>query len=386
MRRLLFASLLVGAAACTPPPEPTERVAQPIYGGTMATTCQWPTTVLLPDDGCTGTLVHPRIVVTAAHCGTTERQIILGETRNAPARSVRIESCKVFQDENGPSRTDFAYCKLATPVTDVPIVPILMGCETAILKPGQKVIIAGFGDSAANKGYGTKRWAETTINRVGGGRAIQVGGNGIAPCFGDSGGPAFVQLPDGSWRVFGIDSAGLQESCAAGDLMALMHEGVSWIEQQSGIDITPCHDADGTWHPGPDCHGFSLTPDLAGRAWSNGCAEAALSPPLGSCGDPYGGDGGALEDDGGLRADAGARDLALDEGRSPPRPDGPRVIASPDAAPRSKPEPELDADVAPPVKTAHARGCSCELDGRGAGGLSWLPLLALLLRRRRARR
>jgi len=61
--------------------------------------------------------------------------------------------------------------------------------------------------------------------------------------FGDSGGPAFVQLADKSWRVFGIDSEGTGKSCGAGDLMGVMHKAVSWIEQQSGVDITPCHDA-----------------------------------------------------------------------------------------------------------------------------------------------
>jgi hypothetical protein len=293
-------------AACSSEPidlEPTASAPAPIFGGTVATTCQWPTTVLL--NGCTGTLVHPLIVTTAGHCGTNHRTATFGETSNSPgARKVPIESCHVY---NGPRiaghLTDWAFCKLAMPVTDVPIVPILMGCETDILKPGQSVVVAGFGDNTDNgTGFGTKRWVETTINRVDTGQGIQVGGNGKAPCFGDSGGPAFVKLADGSWRVFGVDSSGTGNSCGAGDLMGEIHPAVPWIEQTSGVDVSPCTDADGTWNPSASCTGFSLAPDSTGRTWDNGCAEPITSGREATCGPPFSGDAGV--------SDAGTRDVA----------------------------------------------------------------------------
>src|SRR5439155_7815297 len=132
--------------------------------------------------------------------------------------------------------------------------------------------------------FGTKRWVETTLNEVDTGRSVQVGGMGKAPCFGDSGGPAFVQLADGSWRVFGIDSSGLSGDCRDGDRMALIHPAVPWIEKTSGIDITPCHDADGTWHPSRWCRSFSMAPGSPGRTWTNGCAESGMSGPEETCG------------------------------------------------------------------------------------------------------
>jgi Trypsin len=305
----IAAVLGIALAACSSDPSELDAPASvqaPIFGGQNATMCQWPTTVLL--SGCTGTLVHPLIVTTAGHCGTSHRTATFGETRTSPgARSVPIESCRVY---SGPrisgTLNDWAYCKLAMPVTDVPIAPILMGCEASILMPGQKVVVAGFGDNTDNgTGFGTKRWVETTINRVDTGRGIQVGGMGKAPCFGDSGGPAYVKLADGSWRVFGIDSSGTGDSCGAGDLMALIHPFVPWIEQTSGVDITPCTDADGTWNPSAACTGFSLAPDSTGRTWSNGCAEPITSGPEATCGPPSGGDGGVF--DAGIR-DTGARD------------------------------------------------------------------------------
>jgi len=393
--RAPFLLALVVALACTAEPTPIEVTERPIVGGQTATTCQWPTTVLL--SGCTGTLVHPLIVTTAAHCGTGHRMATFGETSAMAARRVPIEYCKVFQ-KSGSDGTDFAFCKLRTPVTDVPIAPPLMGCEIDVLKVGTKVVVAGFGDNNdRNGGFGTKRWVETTINRLDSGRGAQIGGMGKAPCYGDSGGPAFVKLGDGSWRAFGIDSSGLADSCNAGDIMAMIWKAVPWIEEQSGVDISPCHDADGKWNPGPDCHGFSMDPLATGRAWANGCAEPTLSPPATTCGmagTP--GDGGYTLPDasaGDARAsDAGdaraSRDVSPDlapdgeapgEDAAPARPDARAVVE--DSA-----EPPAEEDSG--VVAGHVSpkgGCSCAV-GERAGrvpALSLILLVAICLVRRR---
>jgi hypothetical protein len=386
--------LMLAAVACAGDPDrAVEGTSQPIVGGQTATTCQWPTTVLL--SGCTGTLVHPQIITTAAHCGTNHRMATFGETNGSPARRVAIESCKVFQGENGPDATDFAFCKLRTPVTDVPIIPPLMGCEVDALKVGTKVIVAGFGDNNdRNGGFGTKRWVETTVNRLDTGRGAQIGGMGKAPCYGDSGGPAFVQLADGSWRAFGIDSAGLADSCDAGDIMAMIWKAVPWIEKESGIDITPCHDADGKWNPGPDCHGFAMDPLGTGRSWANGCAEPMPSPPAATCGMAgMPGDGGAPVDAGAV--DARSADAARD--MRPPVDTTPDVMVAPpmraDAAPppvradaRPEPEPEPEPDAA---TTGHAAsgGCHCGVAAHPRGApaplIAFVLVVARLVRRRR---
>ena len=266
-----------------------DETTQAITGGSVARTCQFPTTVQL--SGCTGTLIHPQIVVTAGHCGIDHRVAIFGELVNTPVSRVAIEYCRAYKRTGSETTlTDWAFCKLANAITAVPPTPPLMGCETEYIRIGQKVVIAGYGRTEADEGgLGVKRWVETTINRLDSGRGLQIGGNGKAPCYGDSGGPAYVKLADGSWRTLAIDSAGLGLSCMAGDLMSPMHRAVPWIERESGIDVSPCHDSNGNWNPSPSCRGFSTQPELEGRVWSNGCAEPAPSAPGATCGKPFDG-------------------------------------------------------------------------------------------------
>src|SRR6266566_716827 len=78
-----------------------------------------------------------------AGCGPEHRTATFGETRTSTgARTVPIASCKVYNGPKIPNvLNDWAYCKLSMPVNDVPIIPILMGCETDILKPGQNVVV-----------------------------------------------------------------------------------------------------------------------------------------------------------------------------------------------------------------------------------------------------
>lgn len=253
-----------------------------IYGGTPVDECAWPTTVSM-GGSCTGTLVSPDLVFYAAHCGAGYNTVSMGE-RISPGhkRSVPTEFCMTNPAYQGNGSlgdgVDFAFCKLAQPVTDVPIVPILMGCETSILALGEMVTIVGFGQ-ADNGPYGIKREVEVPIVQLG--VEAWVGGQGKSSCSGDSGGPLYVRLReeiggDGSWRVFGVTSWGQADNCPAGGSFGLMHLGVEWVEENSGVDVTPCHDADGTWNPSPYCRDFPLDPGTPHGDWNNGCSGGPI--------------------------------------------------------------------------------------------------------------
>lgn len=263
--------------------------AEPIYGGAKVKPCGWPTTVAL--GGCTGTLVHPELVIFAAHCmegGGGPSKATFGDNENYPAFSVSTSTCKSNPKYGGQSGYDVAFCKLSKPVTQVPIVPILMGCETQVLVPGTQVVAVGFGQANDGLGWGPKREVTMALNSIKSGEAF-IGGNGKDTCYGDSGGPVYVQLSDGSWRVFGITSYG--EYCGGGGYYSMMHTAIDWLEQTSGIDLTPCHQQ-GQWAPTAGCASFPKSPQLGGGAWAQGCATQDLSGPSSTCGAPYGGGGG----------------------------------------------------------------------------------------------
>jgi MYXO-CTERM domain-containing protein len=265
-----------------------------IYGGAAANYCGWPTAVYLDFGGgaCTGTLVHPDIVITAAHCpdstsgkGVTVR---FGEGFGGGERAVHgtCYSNPSWTGQVGPQ--DYAYCRLDQSVLDVPIVPPAYGCDVSALSAGREVVIVGFGQSN-NGGSGSKREVTTTIQGIS--NSAFIGGNGEDACFGDSGGPVYIQLKsefggDDTWRAFGITSGGAD--CGSGGTYALMHVAIPWIEQHSGVDITPCHDSEGNWAPTPDCGGIPYDPQSGLGNWSSGCSDGAVSGFSALCGDAFG--------------------------------------------------------------------------------------------------
>ncbi|MBK8259742.1 MAG: trypsin-like serine protease [Nannocystis sp.] len=254
-----------------------------IYGGTTVPVCGWPAAVEL-GGSCTGSLVHPQVVIYAAHCGQSYSKIYFGEDYTKAAFSVTPSSCQIYPGGGPGKGNDFAVCKLSQPVTNVPITPILMGCETQILKQGQAVTLVGFGN-ANNGPYGIKRHVTTTINQISNANEIHIGGNGKDTCQGDSGGPAYVQLADGTWRVFGITSYG--GACGGGGWYSMMHVGMSWFESVTGVDLTPCHTANGTWSPTASCGGFAYNPANAGGTWGGGCNTGSVGGFSATCGAAY---------------------------------------------------------------------------------------------------
>jgi hypothetical protein len=63
---------------------------------------------------------------------------------------------------------------------------------------------------------------------------------------------------------------------------------IGWVEAETGMDFTPCHDADGAWNPGPECGGASIDADTPspGAIWL--ACSGAQTGPSSTCGPAFG--------------------------------------------------------------------------------------------------
>jgi hypothetical protein len=406
-----------------------EQGPSTIFNGLDAAQCAFPSAVGMLDRDtedlfCTGTLIHPQVVLFAAHCmdpessWATPGSIMFGEDVEAPVRQIPVEDC-IMHPEWLSAGIDLAACTLPVAVRQVPIVPVIMGCEVDALQPDTMVTIVGFGATSgivdeeggvSSTGAGRKRFTEQRITDVlvNANDVVMVGPN-TGGCFGDSGGPAFARLGDGTWRVIGAASTLHPQSpegpdgeiCGFGTVYEIVWTHMAWLEEFAGFDLTPCHDTDGTWRPGPECGGFPFEPGVPETSWKLGCEVANIGAWSSSCGAPF--SDGPFPSPGPVPEPpppepvpeppppdpvpeppppppADSISAGDDEGRPPLDPGG-----DPESETASESESDDDDGGGVGESDLADRGCGCRDTERSRAPLALL-LLALLRRRRGARR
>jgi hypothetical protein len=241
---VLWAANLAIPSAGTIDHDPSDPL---IYGGEPVEPGAWPAVVAVRTTKlCTGTVVAPDLVLTAAHCfdpePVTPVQVYVGDTL-ATSLLFTSEEWGRHPDfclpaECGEDLHDFAWVKLAGDIGVEPIMPITNQAEfDEVMKGGMELTFVGFGEDE-EKIVGVKREVTASLTAFNeSGREFRAGGGGKDTCLGDSGGPALVQLATGEWRLAGVISRG--GDCGLGGIYGVPLPELCWLRDDSGVDLLP---------------------------------------------------------------------------------------------------------------------------------------------------
>ncbi|MFV8749621.1 trypsin-like serine protease [Nannocystaceae bacterium ST9] len=295
---------------------PREAAAIELNNGTLDGPCAWASVVKVAST-CTGTLVASGSVLTAGHCSVLSgNNVLFGEDAEDSQRSIDVSNCTLHPDYyTGTVGVDLKVCQIdpMTPAPNVPTIPLMVPTgpardwlyDEAYGPQGPaEVRLVGMGINGGNES-GIKlegpAWLYAQVEHDGSPTKLRTGdelGLPLGPftvlTSGDSGGPMFVEMPDGSWMQIGV-----AHSSAPG--IFNYHEAapswLRWIESEAKdgeeTTISPCHEyVDGEWVWYGDCEdSFPINPwESYEQDWANDCSgvtyggglypNADVTPPV----------------------------------------------------------------------------------------------------------
>jgi secreted trypsin-like serine protease len=168
---------------------------------------------------CTGQLIAPSWVLTAAHCAGGGMQVVVGSADRTtgeqltPAEAIRHP---LYDPETGDF--DIGLLRLPVPLAVAPVALLTPAEAGRLLREDAKAVIAGWGKRSPRLGH-SERFIVSDVElrglRLERGRIIYVDA-ASGPCGGDSGGPLLLTRPDGTRVLAGVASRVVGNLCAQG--------------------------------------------------------------------------------------------------------------------------------------------------------------------------
>ncbi|MEO1270780.1 MAG: S1 family peptidase [Myxococcota bacterium] len=239
--------------------EATTLTTQPLIGA--AETEALPGVVAIvynpndPDiaDGCTGTLIDPQTVLTAGHCILSEMPVriyigadwkrhILTEDDPFFVTWNEVVHMEAHPDYFGLTlRNDVGVLLLDAPA---PVEPISVRDVSAPETIGASLRLVGYGsdgpvvegNTILKEGIGRKREGRAIVTEVSDQEVLVNSSDAQSEvCYGDSGGPAFIEDPDGTLRQVGIISRTMDVRCDSGFALARLDIHADFVRERVAV-------------------------------------------------------------------------------------------------------------------------------------------------------
>lgn len=262
MSRFLAASALL-ALTSTAAAESTGQTqspldggrSTPVIGGSAVPPGKWPdaVAVLGTQASCTGTLIAPDVVLTAAHCADGMSRVVADTTNFMSTGGQRAGIVSITTYPNWQESYDIAVLVLDRKLEGIAPRRLGTSCTFDEFETKPMVHLVGFGLTTPEGDGSNTRLNEVMapvidpdcssgngcMPSIAPGGEFIAGGDNRDSCFGDSGGPVYLDTPRGV-VVVGAVSRGTENSptpCGGGGIYVRTDKLVEWIEETTGREI-----------------------------------------------------------------------------------------------------------------------------------------------------